>query len=60
MIYSDFSSVFFAEENGTYVVLDCEFGVTDSTVSIVPKAPRDRWDEAERLALLSASYDQFH
>jgi hypothetical protein len=66
MIYTDPSSLFFVEQNGTYVMLDCVFGVRRGdytpgyTVSVVPMAPGDPYDEAERLALLAVSYDHLH
>ena len=66
MIYSDPVSLFFVERDGTYVMLDCEFEVRRGdytpgyTVSVVPMAPEDRFDEAERLALLTAPFDHLH
>ena len=59
------TEVFFVEQNGAYYMLDCQFGKTGDyvpgyTVSVVPISPADRFEEAERIAMLIADFDRFH
>lgn len=62
-MYSEATSLFFVEQRGSYVMLDCAFDmkrddyVPGYTVSVVPMSPEDRFEEAERLAMLTADFE---
>jgi hypothetical protein len=64
-MYSEPTSLFFVEQQGAYMMLDCEFAkrgdyVPGYTVSVVPMSPQDRFEEAERLAMLTADFEYLH